>query len=58
MTDWDYVFCNLCQPPRRIETAVLSLHLRLIHDFTEEPATWPDGEVIIVDQTLEPEDFE
>lgn len=34
-------------------------HLRLFHpDRYEEPIFWPDGEPMIVDCTLEPEDFD
>jgi hypothetical protein len=34
-------------------------HLRLFHpdDFGGGPATWPDGAVVIHDDTLEPKDF-
>lgn len=51
-------WCNLCEPPRLVENEVLMRHLRLVHGFTEEPATWPDGELVIIDETLEPSDFE
>lgn len=50
-------FCNLCTPARRMPAAEILEHLREAHDFHEEPATWPDGELVIVDQTLTPEDF-
>jgi hypothetical protein len=32
-------------------------HLRGAHDMDVEIDTWPDGEPVIVDTTLEPEDF-
>jgi hypothetical protein len=33
-------------------------HLRLFHpDQYEEPETWPDGSLVVEDQSLEPDDF-
>lgn len=55
--DRDTCFCNLCEPPRRLATEAIWEHLRLVHDFAGEPMTWPDGEWVIVDNTLEPKDF-
>jgi hypothetical protein len=53
----DTAFCNLCESPKRVPLDELFQHLREVHDFHEEPATWPDGEWVIVDETLEPTDF-
>lgn len=54
----EYGFCNLCDPPRRIELESLLEHMRFVHDRIIEVARWPDGEPVIVDQTLEPCDFD
>lgn len=51
-------FCRLCEPPRRVALTDLLEHFRLVHGQTVEIATWPDGEPVIVDETLEPADFE
>ena len=34
-------------------------HLRLIHPdaYGDGPLTWPDGSLVVVDETLTPEDF-
>jgi hypothetical protein len=48
--------CALCGGTFPVE-AIFG-HLRAVHDFDEEPATWPDGEWVVIDQTLEPGDFE
>lgn len=50
-------FCNLCDPPRRIETDALFEHFRIVHGRDVKPMTWPDGEYVVVDTTLEPGDF-
>lgn len=47
--------CALCND-EILDDEVLD-HLRLFHDVDTEPARWPDGDVVIVDQTLKPEDF-
>lgn len=47
--------CALCGLTVPVEEIVE--HLRDEHELEAEPATWPDGEVVIVDQSLEPEDF-
>ena len=51
-------YCNLCRPPKPMPLDEILVHLRVEHDWDEEPATWPDGELVIVDTTLEPSDFE
>ena len=33
-------------------------HLRGAHGIEEEIATWPDGEPVVIDQTLQPDDFD
>lgn len=53
----DYGYCQLCAPPRKVELEVLLDHLRIVHDRVFEPETWPDGELVVIDQTLEPRDF-
>lgn len=51
--------CLLCNEPVPDEQLADLSHLRLIHpDRFEEPILWPDGEPLIVDCTLEPEDFD
>lgn len=47
--------CAVCG--ERIPIEHLLGHLRGAHDLDEEPETWPDGELVIVDETLEPDDF-
>jgi hypothetical protein len=32
-------------------------HLRGAHDVDIELAEWPDGEPVVIDTTLEPDDF-
>lgn len=62
MTD-ETGFCQLCidaglsEEDARIPLDELVGHLRGAHDVDMEIATWPDGETVIVDNTLEPEDF-
>lgn len=50
-------FCNLCEPPAIMPADRLIDHLRLMHAYEMQPATWPDGSLVIVDTTLEPDDF-
>ena len=51
----DRWFCRLC--PEELENlAALIVHLDFDHDELIE--TWPDGEPVMWDQTLEPSDFE
>lgn len=52
-----HAFCQLCQPPRRLPLDALWEHLRIVHDLDAEFAEWPDGSPVIIDSTLEPEDF-
>jgi hypothetical protein len=48
--------CALCHA--WLPVAEIFDHLRDAHDVDAEPATWPDGGLVIVDTTLEPADFE
>lgn len=47
--------CATCG--ERIPAEALLAHLRDEHGIDAEVATWPDGDPVVVDQTLEPEDF-
>jgi hypothetical protein len=53
--------CHLCHEDFPPGTTLIELtdHLRVIHPdhFGDGPATWPDGEMVIFDDTLTPEDF-
>ena len=50
--------CHVCEPPQVIGERILD-HLRLLHpeQYGDGPACWPDGSLVIVDTTLDPEDF-
>jgi hypothetical protein len=49
--------CDLCHEP--VEDDHLLEHLRLLHpdDYEDGPERWPDGDIVVHDQTLEPKDF-
>jgi len=49
--------CNLCGERLPLEQVIE--HLRVMHpdDYGDGPATWPDGEPVVIDTTLAPEDF-
>jgi hypothetical protein len=52
--------CNLCPPGEPyVPDAELVDHLRLLHPdaWGDGPELWPDGEVVVADLTLEPDDF-
>lgn len=50
--------CHLCEPAADVPTFDLLNHLRVVHpDWYEPPECWPDGSVVILDETLAPEDF-
>lgn len=49
--------CNLCDGDFTMEEEDVFLHMRIEHDLDLEPETWPDGQLVVVDETLEPEDF-
>jgi hypothetical protein len=55
-------FCRLCldeqgEPLPLLATELLD-HLRKVHGMDVKLETWPDGSPVVVDHTLEPEDFE
>ena len=53
--------CHLCHEdfPEGTSLEELSDHLRVLHPdvFGEGPARWPDGQLVVLDDTLEPKDF-
>lgn len=53
-----YGWCQLCEPPRRVSVEALLEHFRIVHDLDAEPERWPDGELVVIDSTLEPDDFD
>lgn len=48
--------CALCE--RRFAVENIWEHLRIVHGVEGEIAEWPDGEPVIIDTTLEPDDFQ
>jgi hypothetical protein len=50
--------CLLCQPPEEVGASILE-HLRIVHPdaYGDGPQRWPDGRLVVVDQTLEPANF-
>lgn len=62
--DWDAVpltfTCSLCGDDEKYGFPAIDDHLRLAHpdDYGDGPARWPDGDIVIHDETLEPEDFQ
>lgn len=54
--DSPVAYCNLCGA--RVLVVEILVHLRVEHDVDAEIEEWPDGEPVIIDTTLEPEDFE
>jgi hypothetical protein len=57
--------CNLCgeQIPRAeslpAEAEAIVEHLRVFHpeEYGDGPDRWPDGSVVLIDKTLDPDDF-
>jgi hypothetical protein len=49
--------CNLCR--EHVEDDHLLAHLRVLHpnEYGDGPERWPDGNIVVHDQTLEPEEF-
>ena len=49
--------CTLCGD--RHDDILILDHLRVVHPdaYGDGPARWPDGSLVVVDQTLTPEDF-
>lgn len=49
--------CELCGELQADLNAALE-HIRLLHPSVDaEPEFWSDGAVVVIDTTLEPEDF-
>jgi hypothetical protein len=50
--------CLLCQPPEEAGAGILE-HLRIFHPeaYDDGFMRWPDGRLVVVDLTLEPDDF-
>jgi hypothetical protein len=53
--------CGLCDEPTKLPVTAMFEHMRREHGFDPESVDlfekWPDGEIVIVDSALEPEDF-
>jgi hypothetical protein len=51
--------CWVCRPPAQVDDEEAMEHLRLLHpdEWGEGPQRWPDGLVVVHDETLEPGDF-
>lgn len=49
--------CRLCVPAVWVPLDQLVVHVRDQHDPDCEIVTWPDGQPVIVDHTLDPDDF-
>lgn len=49
--------CNLCDESVPAQDIVTGSHLRVMHpDIDErEPETWPDGELVFFDETVDEE---
>jgi hypothetical protein len=52
--------CHLCPPGDDwVPDFDVANHLRVVHpDVNDAPERWPDGQIVIHDLTLDPEDFE
>lgn len=50
-------WCELCKT--KVPDPEILDHVRLLHpdEYGDGPETWPDGSLVIIDTTLEPEDF-
>lgn len=49
-------YCELCAT--EVPTLELLVHITVHHAAFSEPVlTWPDGKPVVIDTTLEPEDF-
>ncbi len=60
MTADNFGECRICGQRFEEGTSHLLLpHLRDEHpdEWGDGPMTWPDGEIVIVDETLTPDDF-
>ncbi len=49
--------CQLC--PETMPATKAMDHLRVMHPdaYGDGPVTWPDGQPVIIDMTLEPHEF-
>lgn len=58
----DTAFCAVCERDRgtamRVPLDGILEHLAVCHGIDATPSEWPDGGVVIIDQTLEPADFD
>lgn len=53
--------CHVCPPgDNRVPDDEMVDHLRVVHPevYGDGPERWPDGSVVVYDQTLQPADFE
>jgi hypothetical protein len=53
--------CHVCPPDaEKVADEEMVNHLRLLHPelYGDGPERWPDGSVVVYDQTLEPGDFD
>lgn len=52
--------CFVCEPPRNLPDGDFHEHMLVAHgiDVEAEVQRWSDGQPVIVDKTLEPEDFD
>jgi hypothetical protein len=51
--------CFLCEPPTDVDDEHLLGHMLVEHnlDVDKEVEKWPDGEWVVHDNALEPDDF-
>lgn len=53
----DKVYCLLCNYAAMDWDDIVE-HIRVLHpEYWSDPERWPDGRLVIVDETLEAEDF-
>jgi hypothetical protein len=53
--------CHICpEGQQSVPDEEMNDHLRVVHPtyWGDGPERWPDGRFVIVDTTLEPDDFE
>ena len=53
----DPCWCNMCVPPAELTLGTIGQHLQDEHGVPLVVHTWPDGSPVVVDSTLEPDDF-
>lgn len=50
--------CHLCVPEAEVPDEEILVHLAEVHGYDlDSIERWPDGEVVIHDESLTPEDF-